>query len=168
MIDFLNSKSIIPPLKSQTEISNVLNQYLRKSSVLIDYLQNKSIISNLNFPSIFNLNENHNNQKIANMEFILMMLKNDSFFPNIPLQKEKNFSLLSFLTTMQSEISNYLFGIGMNAKKNINEDSHLEMEKINKILQNMKLFDEQIKQENMISENELKKTNIIIKNGKFH
>ncbi len=58
---------------------------------------------------------------------------------------------------MQSEISNYLYQVGMNAKKNFNEESCEELDKITKILENMKQFDQQIREENLGWENEEKK-----------
>lgn len=95
------------------------------------------------------------------MELILTMMKNDTLLPNLNFHNE-NFSLLSFLSNMQSEISNYLYEVGMNAKKNLNEECGEEMDKISKILENMKQFDQQIRDENIGCEREEKK---IAKNG---
>lgn len=119
-------------------------------------MKDTSVFANLNFSSIFQYSQKHSNHKIANMELILTMMKNDTLLPNLNFHNE-NFSLLSFLSNMQSEISNYLYEVGMNAKRNLNEECSEEMDKISKILENMKQFDQQIRDENIGWEGEEKK-----------
>lgn len=76
------------------------------------------------------------NPNIANLELMLMNLKNRSLEPNLlnmQGSKDSAFTILNFLGTVQSEISSYLYNLGMNSKHN-NES---KFEKINNFFTNL-------------------------------
>ena len=76
------------------------------------------------------------NPSIANLELILLNLRTRSLEPsllNMQGNKDSAFTILSFLGTVQSEISSYLYNLGMNSK--INNEAKLDQ--INNFFMNL-------------------------------
>lgn len=100
-----------------------------------DYYSNLFPEISNNLPSFFQLSQ-PNNANIANLELMLSNLKNKSLEPNFlnnQGNKDSAFTILHFLGTIQSEISSYLYNLGM--KSNLKNES--KFEKIHNFFMNL-------------------------------
>lgn len=106
-----------------------------------DFKANLPEIKN-ELPSFLPLSSHFQNSSVANLESILLNLKTKSLEPkflNLQGNKDSAFAILHFLGTMQSEISSYLYNLGMNSKQN-NEAKFEQINNLFMTLGNSNIF----------------------------